>query len=56
MSEKDYLKEAKTLVNKRPLPEPSNQTSQRVIALALLDIAKTLREIKAMAEREVEDE
>lgn len=48
MSEKDYLEEVKQMLD--------GPVSDRIIVLCLLDIAKTLREIKAMAERETEND
>lgn len=55
MSKEDYLGKAESLLNEIHRISPHTNATQRIIALALLDIAKTLREIKAMAKREVED-
>jgi len=57
MSEEDYLESARRVLGGGESdPVPNNVISLHVAALALFDIAKTLREIKAMAEREMEDE
>lgn len=53
MSEKDYLKEAEQALEGN---FPSSLLANSIIALTLLDIAKTLREIRAAFEREASDE
>ena len=54
MSKKDYLEEAEQALEH--ITFPSSLIADSIIALALPDIAKTLREIRRWLRGEVEDE